>query len=63
MRGRVKEARAEATAKKRSIMNWYGNQKGEGFEFHILAAGLALVVLIRGGGAISVDRLLTRAKN
>ena len=45
------------------FMNWYGDQKGEGFEFHILAAGLALVVLIRGGGAISVDRLLARAKN
>jgi putative oxidoreductase len=40
------------------FMNWYGNQKGEGFEFHILAAGLAIVAIIRGGGAWSVDRLL-----
>jgi putative oxidoreductase len=45
------------------FMNWYGNQKGEGFEFHILAAGLALVVLIRGGGAMSVDRLVSRARD
>ena len=26
-------------------MNWAGNQKGEGFEFHILAIGIALVVI------------------
>jgi putative oxidoreductase len=32
------------------FMNWSGQQKGEGFEFHILALGLALVVLITGGG-------------
>lgn len=42
------------------FMNWYGNQKGEGFEFHILAAGLALVAILRGGGALSVDYLITR---
>lgn len=40
------------------FMNWYGNQKGEGYEFHILAAGLALVLVIRGGGMASVDRWL-----
>jgi uncharacterized membrane protein YphA (DoxX/SURF4 family) len=31
-------------------MNWFGNQKGEGFEYHLLAIGLALIVLIHGGG-------------
>ena len=41
------------------FMNWYGNQAGEGFEYHILAAALALVLVIRGGGAWSVDRLIT----
>jgi putative oxidoreductase len=40
------------------FMNWYGTQQGEGFEFHILAAGLALVLVIRGGGMASVDRWL-----
>src|SRR5438093_7449307 len=25
------------------FMNWYGNQKGEGFEYHVLTFGLALV--------------------
>ena len=42
------------------FMNWYGNQKGEGFEYHLLAIGLALVVLIAGGGKASVDSLLAR---
>jgi len=37
------------------FMNWYGNQKGEGFEYHVLAIGLALIVMIYGAGKISVD--------
>src|SRR6185503_15535249 len=37
------------------FMNWMGNQKGEGFEYHILAVGLALIVLIYGAGQASVD--------
>jgi len=41
------------------FMNWSGQQKGEGFEFHLLAMGLAIIVLIKGGGAASVDRALT----
>ena len=41
------------------FMNWAGTQKGEGFEYHILALGLAIALLIKGGGAVSVDRALT----
>jgi putative oxidoreductase len=41
------------------FMNWMGNQKGEGFEYHILAIGMALAVLIKGSGAFSVDRSLS----
>lgn len=41
------------------FMNWTGQQKGEGFEYHILAIALALVVIIKGSGAASVDRALT----
>jgi putative oxidoreductase len=41
------------------FMNWAGNQKGEGFEYHLLAIGLALVVIISGAGKWSIDRLLT----
>lgn len=40
------------------FMNWTGQQKGEGFEFHILAIALAVVVLIRGSGAVSIDRAI-----
>jgi putative oxidoreductase len=40
------------------FMNWFGAQKGEGFEYHLLAIALGLVVLLRGSGAFSVDRLL-----
>ncbi len=42
------------------FMNWSGHQKGEGFEFHILAVSIALVLMVRGGGAASVDRALAR---
>ena len=42
------------------FMNWGGQQKGEGYEFFILAVGIAVAILIRGSGAWSVDRLLTR---
>jgi putative oxidoreductase len=42
------------------FMNWAGTQKGEGFEYHVLAVGLAIALLIKGGGALSVDRALTR---
>jgi putative oxidoreductase len=41
------------------FMNWFGNQKGEGFEYHLLAIALALIVMIAGSGAASVDRALT----
>ncbi|HYE24960.1 MAG TPA: DoxX family protein [Clostridia bacterium] len=41
-------------------MNWYGDKRGEGFEYHLLALALCAVVLIMGSGAASVDRLLMR---
>jgi putative oxidoreductase len=40
------------------FMNWTGQQKGEGFEYHLLAIALAIVVLIKGSGAISIDRAI-----
>lgn len=42
------------------FMNWYGNQKGEGFEYHLLAIGLALIVIIHGAGKISVDSTIAQ---
>jgi putative oxidoreductase len=41
------------------FMNWSGQQHGEGFEFHLLMIALCLIVIVRGGGAWSVDRTLT----
>jgi putative oxidoreductase len=40
------------------FMNWFGNQKGEGYEYHLLAIALGLVLLVKGAGALSLDRLL-----
>lgn len=40
------------------FMNWFGRQKGEGYEFHLVIIAIATYLLIEGGGAFSVDRLL-----
>ncbi len=42
------------------FMNWYSQPRGEGFEFHLLAIGLGLIVLIKGSGRYSVDGLLQK---
>ena len=33
------------------FMNWTGQQKGEGFEFHLLVLGIGLTLLVWGAGA------------
>lgn len=40
------------------FMNWSGQQLGEGFEYHLLVIGIAVALLITGGGKWSVDRIL-----
>jgi putative oxidoreductase len=40
--------------------NWAGNQKGEGIEYHLLALAIALAVMIKGSGAFSIDRALSK---
>ncbi len=40
------------------FMNWTGQQQGEGYEYHLLVLGIALVLMIRGGGKLSVDGAL-----
>ncbi len=47
------------------FMNWFGAQKGEGYEYHLLAIALCVTILAKGSGAFSVDRALTgsRASN
>jgi putative oxidoreductase len=43
------------------FMNWSGAQKGEGYEYHLLAIAMALFLMIRGAGAFSLDRALAVA--
>jgi putative oxidoreductase len=40
------------------FMNWQGTQKGEGFEFHLPVIAIAVMIMLRGAGALSIDRLL-----
>lgn len=40
------------------FMNWFGTQKGEGFEYHLLAISVCIALLISGGGKWSVDRAI-----
>ena len=42
------------------FMNWMGTQKGEGIEFHLLALAMAAALLLRGAGAFSLDRALSK---
>ncbi len=37
------------------FINWFGAQKGEGYEFHLLAIGAALALVLTGAGAFSLD--------
>ena len=41
--------------------NWSGQQKGEGFEYHILALAISLAIIIKGSGAFSVDAALSKS--
>lgn len=40
------------------FMNWFGAQKGEGYEFHLLVIGGAIALALTGGGRWSFDRRL-----
>jgi putative oxidoreductase len=44
------------------FMNWFGQQKGEGVEYHILVIGMGLALMIAGGGIFSADRMIIRKK-
>ena len=43
------------------FMNWSGTQKGEGFEYHLLAIAICVLITVKGAGALSIDRLLAKA--
>jgi putative oxidoreductase len=40
------------------FMNWFGNQKGEGYEYHLLIIGLSLATLINGSGKHALDKVI-----
>ncbi len=42
------------------FMNWFGNQKGEGYEYHLLIIGLSVATLVNGSGKYSVDKLINK---
>lgn len=44
------------------FINWLGNQKGEGYEYHLLIIGMAASLLISGAGTFSVDSMMSRGK-
>ena len=44
------------------FMNWSGQQKGEGFEFHLLVLAMTVVLMAAGAGAVSADRVLAPGK-
>lgn len=44
------------------FMNWIGTQKGEGYEYHLLAIGLLQVVMMMGPGRFALARRLSLPK-
>jgi putative oxidoreductase len=43
------------------FMNWFGNQKGEGVEYFILVVAMAVVLMLKGAGKASLDRLVAKS--
>ena len=42
------------------FMNWLGNQKGEGYEYHLLVIGLSIATFVNGSGKYSVDHFISK---
>lgn len=40
------------------FMNWFGNQSGEGYEYHLLIIGMCITIMILGSGKLAVDRFI-----
>jgi Predicted membrane protein len=41
------------------FMNWTGKQAGEGYEYHLLVMAITIVLMLAGGGKLSLDRAIT----
>jgi putative oxidoreductase len=44
------------------FMNWFGSQKGEGIEYHLLVIGMGVALMIAGGGKWSLDRAIAGSR-
>jgi putative oxidoreductase len=42
------------------FMNWFGNQAGEGYEYHLLVIGICMAILFLGSGRYSIDGLIAQ---
>ncbi len=42
------------------FMNWFGQQQGEGFEYHLLVIAMSVVLAIIGGGKWSLDGVIAK---
>jgi putative oxidoreductase len=42
------------------FMNWFGQQQGEGFEYHLLVLGMSAALLVAGGGKWALDSVIAR---
>ncbi len=42
------------------FMNWFGNQPGEGYEYHLLIIGICIAILLTGSGKYSLDNIILK---
>ncbi len=42
------------------FMNWFGQQQGEGFEYHLLVIAMSAALVIVGGGKWALDGVIAR---
>ncbi|VAX29969.1 Membrane protein, distant similarity to thiosulphate:quinone oxidoreductase DoxD [hydrothermal vent metagenome] len=45
------------------LMNWSGNQAGEGYEYHLLVIAICVALTLTGGGKWSVDKMISQKIN
>lgn len=43
------------------FMNWFGNQSGEGYEYHLLVIAICIAILLLGSGKYSIDGIIQKS--
>lgn len=43
------------------FMNWFGNLKGEGYEYFLLIIGLSVALIFNGSGRYSIDEVISKS--